>query len=488
MRSGSVTKYGERYPRSNCMPSTTSSTVSADFDSSTVMTPSLPTFSIASAIRLPIVLSLFEAIVATWVISFLSLVDLESFFSSSVTASTAASMPRLSAIGLAPAVTLRRPSRKIACARTVAVVVPSPATSEVFEATSRTIWAPMFSYLSFSSISLATVTPSLVIVGLPNFLSMTTLRPFGPSVTLTASAMMLMPRSSAARASSSNLSCFGMGRVPPSHSRMARTSSSRMIRYSLSSSFTSEPEYFPNRILSPAFTSSGIFLPSSVTLPLPTAITLASCGFSLAVSGMMIPPFLTSFSSSRSTRMRSCSGRIFLVSLPPSCFVDVAPVFLAVGLTIPNPQRAVSTQTKRVLILAAAPARIKRKIRKENHGEKSFRFKCFAPRGVDADPQRSFRRLQRQPDRPFKTRADRPPEGQGWPHLSHHQLDRRRGPGGSADREGRRQCGRRLQQHRRRRRPPPGSGRHQHSGRAHRDDGGLRVGAPDGDRAARRRG
>jgi len=65
------------------MPSTTSSTVSADFDSSTVMTPSLPTFSIASAIRLPIVLSLLEAIVATCAISFLSLVDLLSFFSSS---------------------------------------------------------------------------------------------------------------------------------------------------------------------------------------------------------------------------------------------------------------------------------------------------------------------------------------------------------------------------------------------------------------------
>src|SRR6059036_1052422 len=190
------------------MPSTTSSTVSADFDSSTVMTPSLPTFSIASAIRVPIVLSLFEAIVATWVISFLSLVDLESFFSSSVTASTAASMPRLRPIGLAPAVTLRRPSRKIACASTVAVVVPSPATSEVFEATSRTIWAPMFSYLSFSSIS-------LVMVGLPNFLSMTTLRPFGPSVAFTAAAMMLTPLSSALRASSSNLSCFGMDRGPP---------------------------------------------------------------------------------------------------------------------------------------------------------------------------------------------------------------------------------------------------------------------------------
>jgi hypothetical protein len=127
------------------MPSTTSSTVSADFDSSTVITPSLPTFSIASAIRLPIVLSLLEAIVATCAISFLSLVDFDSFFSSSLTASTAASMPRFSPIGLAPAVTFFSPSRKMAWARTVAVVVPSPAMSEVFEATSLSIWAPMSS-------------------------------------------------------------------------------------------------------------------------------------------------------------------------------------------------------------------------------------------------------------------------------------------------------------------------------------------------------
>src|SRR4029434_2868296 len=42
------------------MPSTTSSVVSIDLASSTVMTPSLPTFSIASAIRLPMVSSPFE--------------------------------------------------------------------------------------------------------------------------------------------------------------------------------------------------------------------------------------------------------------------------------------------------------------------------------------------------------------------------------------------------------------------------------------------
>src|SRR5438094_2711452 len=190
------------------MPSTTSSTVSADLDSSTVMTPSLPTFSIASAIRLPMVLSLFEAIVATCAISFLSFVDLENPLRSVTTASTAASMPRLRPIGLAPAVTFLSPSRKIAWASTVAVVVPSPATSEVLEATSLTIWAPMFSNLSASSISLATVTPSLVTVGAPQDFSITTFRPRGPRVTVTASARTLMPRSTFARASSPNRTSF----------------------------------------------------------------------------------------------------------------------------------------------------------------------------------------------------------------------------------------------------------------------------------------
>ena len=92
-----------------------------------------------------------------------------------------------------PAATDFAPSRTIAAARTVAVVVPSPATSLVLLATSRTICAPMFSNLSESSISLATVTPSLVIRGAPKLLSSTTLRPFGPSVTFTASARIVTP-------------------------------------------------------------------------------------------------------------------------------------------------------------------------------------------------------------------------------------------------------------------------------------------------------
>src|SRR6185436_2902981 len=96
----------------------------------------------------------------------------------------------------------------MAWASTVAVVVPSPATSEVLLATSFTICAPMFSRGSLSSISLATVTPSLVIRGEPNFLSRTTLRPLGPSVTLTASVRRLTPRRIDWRDSSPYVICF----------------------------------------------------------------------------------------------------------------------------------------------------------------------------------------------------------------------------------------------------------------------------------------
>src|SRR3954469_4646828 len=54
------------------------------------------------------------------------------------------------------------------------------------------------------------VAPSLVIVGAPNFLSRTTLRPRGPSVTLTASASLSTPRSRERRASSLNLMILAM--------------------------------------------------------------------------------------------------------------------------------------------------------------------------------------------------------------------------------------------------------------------------------------
>src|SRR6516164_6866027 len=198
------------YPRSNCMPSTTSSSVSSDFASSTVMTPSLPTFCMASARNLPTSASPLAEMVPTWAISSLEVTFLEFFSRSATTASTARSMPRFRSIGFIPAATALEPSRTIAAASTVAVVVPSPATSEVLDATSRTICAPKFSNLSSSSISFATVTPSLVMRGAPNDLSSKTLRPFGPSVTFTALARMSMPRSMRSRASTENLMSFAV--------------------------------------------------------------------------------------------------------------------------------------------------------------------------------------------------------------------------------------------------------------------------------------
>src|SRR5512142_835032 len=62
----------------------------------------------------------------------------------------------------------------------------------------------MFSKRFASSISLATVTPSLVIVGEPKLFSMTTLRPLGPRVTFTASARALTPLRIESRAFWSN--------------------------------------------------------------------------------------------------------------------------------------------------------------------------------------------------------------------------------------------------------------------------------------------
>ncbi len=142
--------------------------------SSTFTTPSLPTFSIASAITLPISSSAAE-MAATRAICSLPAISLDCLSRRfSTTWSTAASMPRRRASGFAPAATFFWPFRTIVCASRVAVVVPSPATSFVAVATSRTSWAPWFSKTSSISISRAIVTPSFVMVGAPNFLSSTT--------------------------------------------------------------------------------------------------------------------------------------------------------------------------------------------------------------------------------------------------------------------------------------------------------------------------
>ena len=54
------------------------------------------------------------------------------------------------------------------------------------------------------------VTPSLVMVGAPNFFSNTTLRPLGPNVTFTAFANWSTPRPNARRASSLNKISFAI--------------------------------------------------------------------------------------------------------------------------------------------------------------------------------------------------------------------------------------------------------------------------------------
>ena len=68
----------------------------------------------------------------------------------------------------------------------------------------------MFSTGSSSSISLATVTPSLVIEGAPNFLSITTFLPLGPNVTLTAFASESTPFFKESLASVLKSICFAI--------------------------------------------------------------------------------------------------------------------------------------------------------------------------------------------------------------------------------------------------------------------------------------
>src|SRR5665648_667134 len=101
-------------------------------------------------------------------------------------------------------------------------------------------------------------------------------------------------------------------------------SDSFMMRRSSPSILTSVPDHLPNSTLSPAFTPMGVSLPSSPRAPGPAETTLPVCGFSAAVSGMMIPPVVFSSSSIRLTTTRSCKGlnfmdcRSYFLELPPS--------------------------------------------------------------------------------------------------------------------------------------------------------------------------
>ncbi len=207
--SGLVIIYGDTYPRSNCKPSTTSRESPSVCDSSTVTTPCFPISLNTSAMSLPISLSFAEMDATCSTFSSSSIFSLL-FDNMSNTFASAASMPRLSNTGLAPAAIWLNPSLTIACTNNAAVVVPSPAMSAVLLATSLTNSAATFSILSGSEISLATVTPSLVIIGEPYPLSKITFLPFGPRVALTTLTTLSMPRFNASRALSLYKICFAI--------------------------------------------------------------------------------------------------------------------------------------------------------------------------------------------------------------------------------------------------------------------------------------
>ena len=162
-----VIKYGEIKPFSNFIPSVISNSVIIPLPSSKEITPSFPTFANASAIKEPITSSLPAEIEATCWIAWISstgwaysLIWVTKYW-------VAFSIPNFIEIGFAPAATFFKPSLTIAYAKTVAVVVPSPATSFVFDAAWRINETPVFSMWSSNLISLAIVTPSFTIWGEP---------------------------------------------------------------------------------------------------------------------------------------------------------------------------------------------------------------------------------------------------------------------------------------------------------------------------------
>ena len=152
--------------------------------------------------------SLYAEMEATCAFSTLLSIRLEMARMASKATRIPRSRPRLRSTALAPAVTLRTPSAKMECARSVAVVVLSPTASLVFSDACRIIWAPSCSTESLNSNSLAMVTPSLHTIGVPHFLAISTHLDFGPSVTRTASVRAEAPRKTFSRASALNSTCL----------------------------------------------------------------------------------------------------------------------------------------------------------------------------------------------------------------------------------------------------------------------------------------
>jgi hypothetical protein len=109
------------------------------------MTPSSPTVCRVSATTRPIASSSLAEIAATRERASTSSTGCATVARWATMRATAASMPRFTSTGLPPWPMALRPSRTIACASTVDVVVPSPTTSLVLTAASLRTCAPMFS-------------------------------------------------------------------------------------------------------------------------------------------------------------------------------------------------------------------------------------------------------------------------------------------------------------------------------------------------------
>src|SRR5699024_8886722 len=91
-------------------------------------------------------------------------------------------------------------------------------------------------------------------------------------------------------------------------SMTARMSRCDRSRYSWPWYFSSVPPYLEKMTVSPSLTSIGMRSSSSAQRPGPTAMTVASCGFSLAESGMTRPDAVVVSASLIWTRTRSSSG------------------------------------------------------------------------------------------------------------------------------------------------------------------------------------
>jgi hypothetical protein len=163
---------------------------------------------------------------------------------------------------------------------------------------------------------LATVTPSFVIVGEPKDFSRTTFRPLGPSVTLTASARVLTPLSIRSLAEDPKAIIFA-GIFLFLHFRIELFQDAQDVVFFHEDMLDAVDFYIRTGIFREQDPVADLDLRRHALAVLPdlagpTAITLPSCGFSLAVSGMMMPPAVFCSSSTLRTSTLSFIGLIFI--------------------------------------------------------------------------------------------------------------------------------------------------------------------------------